>query len=212
MVLGWIRGPNHTTLQRAFARLQASTWHLLIQCLANVLVKDGELCVAADSTGFVCTRASLYYQTRRGRLYPGWRKGAYVVGCASQAVLGAVRARGPGSDVSHTRTLRSRGRRYALVTESGCQVPVFIGYAGFDGRSVGDGDLVAVAARGGRIVDEARLRRKALVESARLDGVWSALEGGDGSLGDETEVWGGGSFSSGSIAASGGVAVGGGAV
>ena len=75
MVLGLSTVPDHTTLQRAFARLQASVWHLLIQCTADVLVKDGELCVA-------------------------------------------------------------------------------------------------VVARGGRIVDEARLRRKALVESARLEGVY----------------------------------------
>lgn len=58
-------------------------------------------------------------------------------------------ARGPGSDASHTHTLHSRGRRYALVTESGERVQVFLEDAGFDGRSVREGDLVAVVARGG---------------------------------------------------------------
>lgn len=171
-VLGLSTVPDHTTLQRAFARLKACTWHLLIQFTADLLAGGGELCVAADGTGFVCTQASLYYQTRSGRLYTAWRKGVYVVGCGSQAVLGAVSARGPGSDASHVHTLRARGRRYALVSEGGCRVQVFIGDAGFDGRSVREGDLVAVVARGGRVVGEARLGRQALVESARLEGVY----------------------------------------
>ncbi len=39
-----------------------------------------ESVIASDSTGFSPGQASLYYQTRSGRTYEHWIKGAYAVG------------------------------------------------------------------------------------------------------------------------------------
>lgn len=46
-----------------------------------------ESVIASDSTGFSPGQASLYYQTRSGRTYEHWIKGAYAVRTESQYIL-----------------------------------------------------------------------------------------------------------------------------
>ncbi len=94
-VLELPRVPDHTTLQRTYKKL-----HMLdFEKMKNQLLNENgvnEDSVAADSTGFSPGQASLYYQTRTGRLYQRWVKGVYAVGTASQFILAWRSGWGPG--------------------------------------------------------------------------------------------------------------------
>src|SRR4030067_661386 len=80
------RIPDHTTLQRTYKKLQKLDFDKMKnQLLDENGVEEGR--VASDSTGFSPGQASLYYQTRTGRLYRQWVKGAYAVGAESQCIL-----------------------------------------------------------------------------------------------------------------------------
>ena len=80
------RIPDHTTLQRTYKKL-----HMLdFEKMKNQLLDENgveEEGIASDSTGFSPGQASLYYQTRTGRIYQRWAKGVYAVGTASQFIL-----------------------------------------------------------------------------------------------------------------------------
>ncbi len=127
--------------------------------------------VAADSTGFSPGQASLYYQTRTGRLYQRWVKGVYAVGTASQFILAWRSGWGPGSDVAYLPGLRRDARRYGRY-QGKRKAWVMMADAGFDGQTVRDDDLIPPIRRGGTLLNPERKARADLVSQARLDGLF----------------------------------------
>jgi hypothetical protein len=80
------RIPDHTTLQRTYRKLRK----LDFDKMKNQILDEEniqESTIASDRTGFSSGQASLYYQTRSGRTYEHWIKGAYAVGTESQYSL-----------------------------------------------------------------------------------------------------------------------------
>ena len=164
------RIPDHTTLQRTYRKLRL----LDFENMKNQLLDENgvdEEGIASDSTGFSPGQASLYYQTRTGRLYQRWAKGVYAVGIASQFILAWRSAWGPGSDVAYLPGLRRDARRYGRY-QGRRKAWVMLADSGFDGHSVRDDDLVTPVRRGGNLLNTERKARADLVSQARLDGLF----------------------------------------
>ena len=170
-VLELPRIPDHSTLQRTFAKLLKRNYHELQSALLEGIVWNGqplqETLVAADSTGFRDTTASAYYQTRSGKTYRRWIKGGYAVGCESQFILACRDGYGPSSDAPLSPGLKREARKYA--SKGGW---LYIADSGFDGKTVGDGDLIPPIRRGGNLLDPERIARRELVDQARVDGIY----------------------------------------
>jgi hypothetical protein len=164
------RIPDHTTLQRTYKKL-----HMLdFEKMKNQLLDENgvdEEGVASDSTGFSPGQASLYYQTRTGRLYQRWAKGVYAVGTASQFILAWRSGWGPGSDVAYLPGLGRDVRRYAHY-QGRRKAWVMMADSGFDGQTVRDDDLIPPVRRGGNLLHPERRARADLVSQARLDGLF----------------------------------------
>ncbi|GAP09608.1 hypothetical protein BECAL_00758 [Bellilinea caldifistulae] len=169
-VLELPRVSDHTTLQRTYKKL-----HMLdFEKMKNRLLDENgvnEDSVAADSTGFSPGQASLYYQTRMGRLYQRWVKGVYAVGTASQFILAWRSGWGPGSDAAYLTGLRRDARRYGRC-QGKRKAWVMMADAGFDGQTVRDDDLIPPVRRGGNLLNPERKARADLVSQARLDGLF----------------------------------------
>jgi hypothetical protein len=169
-VLELPRIPDHTTLQRTYKKL-----HLLdFEKMKNQLLDENEVDeegIASDSTGFSPGQASLYYQTRTGRLYQRWAKGVYAVGTESQFILAWRAGWGPGSDVAYLPGLRRDARRYGHYLGKR-KAWVMMADSGFDGQTVRDDDLVPPVRRGGNLLSPDRRARADLVSQARLDGLF----------------------------------------
>jgi len=164
------RIPDHTTLQRTFKKLRM----LDFEQMKNQLLEEHEVdeeSIASDSTGFSPGQASLYYQTRTGRLYQRWVKGVYAVGTASQFILAWRSGWGPGSDGTYLPGLRRDSRRYGHH-QGRRKAWVMMADAGFDGQSVRDDDLVPPVRRGGNLLHPERKERADRVSKARLDGLF----------------------------------------
>jgi len=164
------RIPDHTTLQRTFKKLRM----LDFEKMKNQLLEENEVdeeSIASDSTGFSPGQASLYYQTRSGRLYRRWVKGVYAVGTASQFILAWRSGWGPGSDAPYLPGLRRDSCRYGHH-QGRRKAWVMMADAGFDGQSVREDDLVPPVRRGGNLLHPERKERADLVSQARLDGLF----------------------------------------
>lgn len=123
--------------------------------------------MAGDSTGYRTSHASAYFQTRSGRRFRDWLKGAYAVGTESQFMLAACQAYGgSASDVRFFKPLHRRAARY------GTKDWLFLGDAGFDGRAVTKRDLIPPIRRNGRLRAPERRARQDLISQARLDGLY----------------------------------------
>jgi hypothetical protein len=160
------RIPDHTT----FKKLRL----LDFEKMKNQLLEENgvdEESIASDSTGFSPGQASLYYQTRTGRLYQRWVKGVYAVGTASQFILAWRSGWGPGSDAAYLPGLRRDSRRYGHH-QGRRKAWVMMADAGFDGQSVRDDDLVPPVRRGGNLLHPERKERADRVSQARLDGLF----------------------------------------
>lgn len=162
--------PDHTTLQRTFKKLRMVDFEKMKNRLLDEQGVDEES-VAADSTGFSPGQASLYYLTRKGRLYHRWAKGVYAVGTRSQFILAWRSGWGPGSDGPYLSGLRRDARRYGRY-RGRRKAWVMIADAGFDGQAVRADDLVPPVRRGGHLVHPERRARADLVAHARLDGLF----------------------------------------
>jgi hypothetical protein len=164
------RIPDHTTLQRTYKKL-----HMLdFEKMKNQLLDENgvdEEGIAADSTGFSPGQASLYYQTRTGRLYQRWAKGVYAVGTGSQFILAWRSGWGPGSDVAYLPGLRRDARRYGHYQGKN-KAWVMMADSGFDGQAVQEDELVPPVRRGGNLLNPERRARADLVSQARLDGLF----------------------------------------
>jgi hypothetical protein len=127
--------------------------------------------VAGDSTSFRLSQASAYYQTRRGRPYREWVKGAYAVGVTSRLVLGWASGAGSRPDFGFLRPLKRQTARYGRK-RNGRREWLFLGDAGFDAQDVSGLDIVPPIRRNGKLTDPARKARADLVAAARLDGLY----------------------------------------
>jgi hypothetical protein len=164
------RIPDHTTLQRTYQKLRK----LDFDKMKNQLLDENnveEETVASDSTGFSPVQASLYYQTRSGRVYRQWVKGAYAVGTETQFILAWQAGRGPSNDSAHLSALRRGSGRYGKH-EGRRRAWAMLADAGFDGDSVEVNDLIPPIRRHGKLVEPARKARADLVSAARLDGLF----------------------------------------
>jgi hypothetical protein len=164
------RIPDHTTLQRTYQKLRK----LDFDKMKNQLLDENnveEETVASDSTGFSPGQASLYYQTRSGRVYRQWVKGAYAVGTETQFILAWQAGRGPSNDSAHLSALRRGSGRYGKH-EGRRRAWAMLADAGFDGDSVEVNDLIPPIRRHGKLVEPARKAHADLVSAARLDGLF----------------------------------------
>lgn len=170
-VLGLRRVPDHSTLQRTYARLRMRD----LEAMKTRLLEEAgveEEGIATDSTGYPPGQASQYYQTRSGRRYQRWVKGVYAVGIEQQMIVACGSGCGLGSDAGYLKRLRRgvggfgwrQGRRRARV---------LLADAGFDGGQVEAGDVIPPIRRGSRLVSRGRQERAELVAQARVDGLYS---------------------------------------
>lgn len=157
--------PDHTTLCRAFHRLNAAS----LRALQRLVVQEAdlkELILAIDSTGFRTDQASAYYSFRNGRPKKDWVKGAYAVGTASQLILGTCASYGRYQDSVLLKSLRRQARAYTLPGS------LLLADAGFDGRQVQPGEIIPPVRRHGTLRAPERIARAELVAQARLDGLY----------------------------------------
>jgi Transposase DDE domain len=175
------RVPDHSTLARTYNKLRVTYNKLRVRdfdkmkgsLLSELGVQGTEEVLASDTTSFSLTGASAYYQTRSGRLFREWVKGAYCVGTRSQLILSWRTGRGPDNDAPFLAGLRRDARRYGCY-QGKRRAWLMTADSGFDGRGVEEGDLIPPIRRGpnARVVDPARKARADLVSQARLDGVY----------------------------------------
>jgi len=164
------RVPDHTTLQRTYKKLR----NLDFEKMKNQILEEENIeeeVIASDSTGFSPGQASLYYQTRSGRTYEYWLKGAYAVGTSSQYILAWQSGFGPSNDVAHIKPLKRSCARYG-THENRQRTWMMLADAGFDAQELHPLDIIPPIRRGGRLIDPERKARADLVAAARLDGLY----------------------------------------
>ena len=169
-VLGLSRVPDHTTLQRTYKKLRK----LDFEKMKNQILEEEHIqeeVIASDSTGFSPGQASLYYQTRSGRTYEHWFKGAYAVGTDSQYILAWQAGLGPGSDAVHLNALKRGSARFG-THEKNKRAWLMLADAGFDAQELHPLDIIPPIRRGGNLIDPERKARADLVSAARLDGLF----------------------------------------
>jgi len=155
--------PDHSTLNRMFHQLNRVR---LLRYLLEQLAPR-EAVIALDSTGYRPSQASAYYQTRTGRRYRDWFKGAYAVGTESQLILAVHESHGgSANDACFLLPLKRGARPY--VKRNG----LTLADAGFDCQAVTDRDLIPPIRRAGKLVAPERKARADLVSQARLDGLF----------------------------------------
>ncbi|GIV85843.1 MAG: hypothetical protein KatS3mg052_2850 [Candidatus Roseilinea sp.] len=167
--------PDYSTLNRMYHRFRASHLDKMNEALLSTLDNGGlvqEDAITLDSTGFRPTHASAYFQTRRGKPFKRWLKGAYAVGVSSQMILAVAHGIGPSNDAPHLSTLKRRAGRYGKREKSGHPVWVILADSGFDGKTVGPRDIIPPIRRGGSLKAPERQARAELVSRARLDGLF----------------------------------------
>jgi hypothetical protein len=149
--------PDYSTLNRMYHRFRASHLDTMNEALLSTLDNGSngsaiqEDAITLDSTGFRPTSASAYFQTRRGKPFKRWLKGAYAVGVSSQLILAVAHGVGPRNDAPHLSTLKRRVRRYGKRDERGRPIWVTLADSGFDSRTVGPRDIVPPIRRGGSL-------------------------------------------------------------
>lgn len=131
-----------------------------------------ESVIASDSTGFSPGQASLCYQTRSGRTYERWIKGAYAVGTESQYILAWQSGYGPSNDVPHLNALKRGCARFGTHTENKQRTWLMLADAGFDSKNLSPLDIIPPVRRHGKLLDPQRKAMADLVATARLDGLF----------------------------------------
>lgn len=128
--------------------------------------------VASDSTGFSAGQASLYYQTRSGRTYQHWIKGAYAIGTDSQYILSWESGYGPSNDLGHLNGLKRGCARFGSHSETKQRTWVMLADAGFDAQKLSSLDIIPPLRRHGKLLHPERKARADLLATARLDGLF----------------------------------------
>jgi hypothetical protein len=169
-VLELTRIPDHSTLSRTMKRMRQQDWIGLNEELLRREQVEEEV-VAGDSTSFRLTQASAYYQTRTGRTYTEWVKGAYAVGLKSHLLVGVASGPGSRTDFGFLRVLKRQAARVGRRCNAQ-RAWAFLADAGFDAKGVTGYDLIPPIRRNGKLVDPKRKARAELVAAARLDGMY----------------------------------------
>jgi hypothetical protein len=165
------RIPDHTTLQRTYRKLRKLDFeNMKNQILEEENIKESV--IASDSTGFSPGQASLYYQTRSGRTYEHWIKGAYAVGTESQYILAWQSGYGPSNDTVHLSALKRGCARFGTHSKTKQRTWLMLADAGFDAKALSVLDIIPPVRRHGKLVDPERKARADLVAMARLDGLF----------------------------------------
>ena len=165
------RIPDHTTLQRTYQKLRK----LDFEKMKNQILEEEHIqeeSIASDSTGFSPGQASLYYQTRSGRIYAHWIKGAYAVGTHSQYILSWQSGYGPSNDVAHLKPLKRGCARFGTHTETKQRTWIMLADAGFDAKTRSPLDIIPPVRRHGKLLHPERKARADFVATARLDGLF----------------------------------------
>lgn len=165
------RIPDHTTLQRTYQKLRK----LDFEKMKNQILEEENIqeeVIASDSTGFSPGQASLYYQTRSGRTYEHWIKGAYAVGTESQYILSWRSGYGPSNDVAHLKPLKRDCARFGTHNKTKQRTWLMLADAGFDAQNLSPMDLIPPIRRHGKLLHPDRKARADLVATARLDGLF----------------------------------------
>jgi len=163
--------PQVTTLQRTYRKLRK----LDFEKMKNQMLEEEniqESVVASDSTGFSPGQASSYYQTRSGRTYEHWIKGAYAVGTESQYILSWQSGHGPSNDASLLNPLKRRCARFCTHSRTKQRTWLMLADAGFDAKRLSSLDIIPPIRKHGKFVDPHRKTRADLVAAARLDGLF----------------------------------------
>ncbi len=164
------RVPDHSTLSRTFKKLRLSDLTAMKDELLTVLAVEEEV-VAGDSTSFRLSQASAYYQTRRGRQFRDWIKGAYAVGIRSRLVIAWRSGLGSQPDFGFLRPLKRPAAPFGRQ-RNGRRDWLFLGDAGLDASGVSGLDIIPPIRRNGKLTDPKRKARADLVATARLDGIY----------------------------------------
>lgn len=165
------RIPDHTTLQRTYRKLRKLDFeNMKNQMLEEENIKESVM--ASDSTGFSPGQASLYYQTRSGRTYEHWLKGAYAVGTESQYILAWQSGDGPSNDTAHLNALKRGSARFGTHSETKQRTWLMLADAGFDAKKLSSLDIIPPIRRHGKLVDPDRKARADLVAATRVDGLF----------------------------------------
>jgi hypothetical protein len=114
----------------------------------------------------------LYYQTRSGRTYQHWLKGAYAVGTESQYILAWQAGYGSSNDTAHLNALKRGCARFGTRSHTKRRAWLLLADAGFDTRDLSPLDIIPPIRRHGKLVDPTRKARADLVATARLDGLF----------------------------------------
>jgi hypothetical protein len=184
-VLDWPRVPDHSTLSRTDKKLGMIDFETLKDTLRRELAV-AEAVIASDSTGFSPSQASAYYQTRSGRRFRDFLKGASAVGTQTQFILAWRTGRGPGNDASFLSGLRRDAWRHGRYVGKR-RAWVMLAAAGFDGQTLQAGDVIPPIRRGGNLIDPARNARRGLgLGSAPGWRAGAALENRNRQLGHQT--------------------------
>lgn len=162
--------PDHSTLSRTFKKLRLSDLTAMKDELLTALGVEEEV-VAGDSTSFRLSQASAYYQTRRGRQFRDWIKGAYAVGIRSRLVIAWRSGLGSQPDFGFLRPLKRQAAPFGRQ-RNGRRDWLFLGDAGLDATGVSDLDIIPPIRRNGKLSDPKRKARADLVATARLDGIY----------------------------------------
>lgn len=164
------RVPDHSTLARAFRKLKQADW----ECLLERLLQQGEVnedAIAADSTSFRLSNASLHYYNRAGKKFADWIKGAYAVGTSSLLIVGWASSRGSLPDFVFRKRLHRQAARWGTYNGKRRQW-WSLADRGFDVGPFHGADLIPPIRRNGKITDPQRRARAERVAAARLEGLY----------------------------------------
>lgn len=169
--LGLKRVPDHSTLSRAFKKIDQRVWDQMRDEVVKAIGGE-DTAVAADSTSFRLSQASVYYYNRAGKAFHDWIKGAYAVGTTSLLIVGWASSRGSWSDLRFRAPLQRQAARY-LGQPGQRRTWWFLADRGFDsGPHFHSADLIPPIRRFGKITDPERQARADRVAAARLDGLY----------------------------------------
>lgn len=167
-VLELRRVPDHSTLSRVFHKLKQADWdRLRDRLLQQAAVREDA--IAADSTSFRLSQASLHYYNRAGKVFSDWIKGAYAVGTQSLLIVGWASSRGSLPDFGFRKTLHRQSARYGRYAGRR-RIWWALADKGFDCGSFHSADLIPPIRRFGKITDPERQARADRVAEARLAG------------------------------------------
>lgn len=169
-VLELKRVPDHSTLARAFGKLKQADWERLLERLLQQM-EVNEDAIAADSTSFRLSNASLHYYNRAGKEFADWIKGAYAVGTNSLLIVGWASSRGSLPDFGFRKRLHRQAARWGTYKGKRRQWWL-LADRGFDVGTFHGADLIPPIRRNGKISDPERRARAERVAAARLEGLY----------------------------------------